>query len=198
MQAIAFAVTTQQAQPMATRASTRTRPNILITGTPGTGKSSLAQQLVSSCGLTRIDTGALVKEKGLHSGYDAEFDTYTLDEDKVMKFKREIAFMLFKQLCDTLEPMLAQGGVVLESHSCDFFPERWFDLVACLRTDNSILYDRLTVRCYSFHRLFDEFRGYSQKKLSENMECEIMQVCLDEAMDSYKSEIVETSLQCLY
>lgn len=33
-------------------------------------------------------------------------------------------------------------------------------------------------------------RGYSEKKLAENMEAEIMQVILDEARESYKEEIV--------
>jgi len=33
-------------------------------------------------------------------------------------------------------------------------------------------------------------RGYSEKKLAENMEAEIMQVLLDEARESYKEEIV--------
>jgi len=33
-------------------------------------------------------------------------------------------------------------------------------------------------------------RGYSEKKLTENMEAEIMQVILDEARESYKEEIV--------
>ena len=29
-------------------------------------------------------------------------------------------------------------------------------------------------------------RGYSEKKLQENMQCEIMNVLLEEAMESYK------------
>jgi adenylate kinase len=47
-----------------------------------------------------------------------------------------------------------------------------------LRCDSTILYDRLTAR------------GYTGKKLEENMDSEIMQVLLDEARDSYKEEIV--------
>ena len=47
-----------------------------------------------------------------------------------------------------------------------------------LRTDNTVLYDRL-VR-----------RGYKQAKLTENVECEIMQVVLEEARESYAEEIV--------
>ncbi len=41
---------------------------------------------------------------------------------------------------------MAQGGVIVDFHSCDFFPERWFDLVVVLRVDNSVLYPRLENR----------------------------------------------------
>ena len=57
--------------------------------------------------------------------------------------------------------------------SCDFFPERWFDLVLVLTCDNTALYDRLVER------------GYAAKKLEENVQCEIMQVVLQEAKESY-------------
>eukprot|EP01102_Stenamoeba_stenopodia_P014989 TRINITY_DN5061_c0_g1_i2.p1 TRINITY_DN5061_c0_g1~~TRINITY_DN5061_c0_g1_i2.p1 ORF type:complete len:105 (-),score=32.67 TRINITY_DN5061_c0_g1_i2:3-317(-) len=77
-----------------------------------------------------------------------------------------------------MEGILENGGVIVDFHSCDFFPERWFDLVVVLRTDNTILYPRL------------EKRGYSQKKITENVECEIMQVLIDEARESYKEEII--------
>lgn len=50
------------------------------------------------------------------------------------------------QLCDELEEEMSAGGVILEYHACDFFPERWFDLVVVLQTDNSVLHDRLTAR----------------------------------------------------
>ena len=142
----------------------RIRPNILITGTPGTGKSTICENLVTvSDGMTHVDLGKLVKEKGLHSGFDSEFDAFTLDEDMV---------------CDELEDRMCSGGVILEAHSCDYFPERWFDLVVVLRCSNTVLFDRLNSR------------GYSKRKLDENVEAEIMQVVLDEARESYSSEII--------
>ena len=49
-----------------------------------------------------------------------------------------------------MEGMLEHGGVIVDFHSCDFFPERWFDLVVVLRTDNTILYPRLEKRCFLF------------------------------------------------
>jgi hypothetical protein len=63
---------------MATR-----KPNVLVTGTPGTGKTTTAQQAASGAGLRYINVGDWVKEKELHDGWDDEFDCYTVDEDKV-------------------------------------------------------------------------------------------------------------------
>jgi adenylate kinase len=59
-------------------------PNIVITGTPGTGKSSHAQLLLenSSVPLQHINVGELVKEKKLYESYDSEWESYIVDDDK--------------------------------------------------------------------------------------------------------------------
>ena len=41
---------------------------------------------------------------------------------------------------------MSEGGNVVDYHGCDFFPERWFHVVVVLRTDNTLLYDRLSKR----------------------------------------------------
>mmetsp|Transcript_47275 Transcript_47275/g.115128 ORF Transcript_47275/g.115128 Transcript_47275/m.115128 type:complete len:178 (+) Transcript_47275:102-635(+) len=146
--------------------SQRSRPNVLVTGTPGTGKTTTAERVAAGlAGFRHHNVGQLVKEKGLHGGKheDVELDTFVLDEDKV---------------CDELEDLMEEGGNVVDFHTCDFFPERWFDLVVVLRTENDLLYPRL------------EARGYSQKKVQENVECEIMCVVAEEARESYKPEIL--------
>ena len=62
---------------------TRQRPNIVITGTPGTGKSTHAQALVDACSiLQHINVVEIVKQKELHDGYDEEWQSYIVDEDK--------------------------------------------------------------------------------------------------------------------
>lgn len=65
--------------------SSKSAPVIVITGTPGTGKSTHAQLLVeeSPIPLKHINVGELVKEKGLHEEYDEDWQSYTVDEDKV-------------------------------------------------------------------------------------------------------------------
>lgn len=61
----------------------RDLPNILITGTPGTGKTTTSEMAAEATGLTHINVGDLVKSKSLHEGLDTEYDSYILDEDKV-------------------------------------------------------------------------------------------------------------------
>ena len=57
--------------------------NILITGTPGTGKSTLASALAQRTGLNYVNVGELVKQKGLHDGWNEEFQAFDLNDDKV-------------------------------------------------------------------------------------------------------------------
>ncbi|KAF8547856.1 P-loop containing nucleoside triphosphate hydrolase protein [Imleria badia] len=143
----------------------RCPPVIVITGTPGTGKSTHAQLLVqeSPIPLQHINVGDLVKTQGLHEGFDEEWQSYTVNEDKVL---------------DQLEPLISDGGVVLDWHTCDVYPERWADLVVVLRCHHTTLWDRL------------EKRGYPLKKIQENNEAEIMGVVCDEARESYQPGIV--------
>ena len=49
------------------------RMNVLVTGTPGTGKSSLCASIADELredGYRYIEVGAIVKEHGLHEGKD--------------------------------------------------------------------------------------------------------------------------------
>ena len=110
-------------------------------------------------------------------------------------------------MCDELEEQVEAGGVVVDYHGADLFPERWFDLVLVLRSDNTILYQRLESRYAWTARLKWHFligalpmagRGYSQKKITENVEAEIMQVVLDEAREAYREDIVvELASNCI-
>ena len=63
----------------------RSLPIIVITGTPGTGKTTHAQLLVedSPVPLQHINVSELVKEKVLYDRFDEEWQSYVVDEDKV-------------------------------------------------------------------------------------------------------------------
>eukprot|EP01029_Cantina_marsupialis_P000893 TRINITY_DN106_c0_g2_i2.p1 TRINITY_DN106_c0_g2~~TRINITY_DN106_c0_g2_i2.p1 ORF type:complete len:193 (+),score=57.16 TRINITY_DN106_c0_g2_i2:47-580(+) len=143
------------------------KPNILVTGTPGTGKTTFCEVLAERTELKHVNIGDLVREHDFHAGRDEEFDCFLIDEDSE------------NRLLDHLEPLMAEGGVIIDHHSCDFFPERFFHLVLVMTTENAVLFDRLSAR------------EYTEKKVRENMECEIMQVVQEEAKQSYEEDIVQ-------
>ncbi|OQR75323.1 adenylate kinase isoenzyme 6-like [Tropilaelaps mercedesae] len=141
-------------------------PNILITGTPGTGKTTLCSELANRVpDVEWINIAELAKENNCFESYDDQYHCPVLDEEKLM---------------DEMEDRMSQpsGGMIVDYHGCDFFPKRWFDVVFVLRTDTKLLYDRLA------------HRGYTGKKLEDNVQCEIFQVLLDEAKLAYDEEIV--------
>jgi len=61
----------------------RTKPNIVITGTPGVGKTSHAEVLAQRTGLKHVSVNQVVKERECHEGWDEGFQSWIVDEDKV-------------------------------------------------------------------------------------------------------------------
>lgn len=103
----------------------------------------------------------------IETSLDPKFNSYNIKED---------------ELLDHLEDdkqIHARGGYVVEYHASELFPERWFDLVIVLRCDRNVLKKRL------------EQRQYALKKIVENMECEMWNVCLEEAQEAYKPQLIQ-------
>ncbi|EPE34029.1 P-loop containing nucleoside triphosphate hydrolase [Glarea lozoyensis ATCC 20868] len=143
--------------------ATRTQPNIIITGTPGVGKTTHCEMLAQNTGLKHLSVNDVVKERECHEGWDEEFKSWIVDEDKLL---------------DSIEDEVKEGGCIIDWHACDLFPKSWIDLVVVLRVGSEKLYDRLKAR------------NYPEAKLQENLDSEIMEVLLQEARDSYDEEIV--------
>lgn len=141
------------------------KANIIITGTPGTGKSSHSALIKEKLGdeMKIISINEFAKEHDCFCGYDEERKSQIVDEDRV---------------ADAIENCLQDGGYIIDWHVCDIFPEDLIDLVVVLRTDNTVLYDRL------------QSRNYSQSKIDENIDAEIMQVILEDANGAYEKDII--------
>lgn len=83
----------RQAARTVGRAGRALTPRRLCSGrTPGTGKTTHAAQLVealqaapttSEAAWQHVNVGDFVKEKGCHSGYNDEWQSWDVDEDKV-------------------------------------------------------------------------------------------------------------------
>ncbi|KAL9623263.1 MAG: hypothetical protein Q9160_002370 [Pyrenula sp. 1 TL-2023] len=146
----------------------RTLPNVVITGVPGVGKTVHCTQLVetdcASPPLKHLSINQVVKEKQCHEGFDEDLGSWIVDEEKLL---------------DEIEDQVKDGGWLIDWHACDVFPESWVDLVVvlkCSKTD--VLWDRLNAR------------GYSEKKLQENLDAEIFGVLIEEAKAAFDENIV--------
>ncbi|KAI9700418.1 MAG: factor activating pos9 [Candelina mexicana] len=140
----------------------RTSPTLIVTGTPGVGKTSHCELLAQATGFKLLSINQIVKDRGCQDEWDDELQSWIVNDDKA----------------NTIEDEAERGGCIIDWHVCDLFPRSWIDLVVVLRTNSTLLYDRLVAR------------RYSEKKLQENLDSEIMEVLLEEARNSYDAEIV--------
>lgn len=125
-----------------------------LTGTPGTGKSSVSEELRRR-GYDVLDGKSFIVENGLRGGYDAERDTYEVDLD---------------ELNDALEEFRSKDWpVVFDSHLSHFMDSSG---IIVLRCSPPVLAERLRVR------------GYSEAKVRENVQAEILDEILCEAVET--------------
>jgi adenylate kinase len=61
----------------------RTSPNIIVTGTPGVGKTAHCEQLAQTTGLKHLSVNKVAEERGCYDGKDEELGSWIVDEDKV-------------------------------------------------------------------------------------------------------------------
>jgi len=115
--------------PVAPTDASRSRV-IAITGTPGTGKSTLADQL-RMAGKTVLDLNEIVEQEGLRSGRDRERDTWMVDTD---------------QFGTVIPKYITEDPTFIEGHLSHWFPTSYGIL---LRTDPERLCGRLLGRGWS-------------------------------------------------
>ena len=133
---------------------------IVVTGTPGVGKTTISRKLASKLNAQCIGVTELVKKHQLITGIDKNRQTLVADTEKASK-----------QLQQTLAK--TEGTVILEGHyAVDVVPKKHVDKVFVLRRDPHELKNAL------------EKRGYSEKKVWENLAAEILDVCLMDALSA--------------
>lgn len=139
---------------------------VVITGTPGVGKSTIGRLLAERVGAQYVDLGRLVRDRGLYIGVDEEDGSLIVD---LKLLAEEVS-----RLADSTD-----GWVVLEGHYAhQVVPKNAVYLIFVLRKNP--------------HQLREELRsrGYREGKISENLEAEILDVCLWEAVELHGREKV--------
>ncbi|MEO2116982.1 MAG: adenylate kinase family protein [Methanocaldococcus sp.] len=125
---------------------------IAITGTPGVGKTTVSKVLEEKLGIKVIDITEVVKEYKLYTEKDEDMDSYVINFEKLENFIKEIE----KQ----------EEDIILDGHVSHLLNP---DYTIVLRCNPEIIKERL------------EKRGYKPKKVLENIQAEILDVCLCES-----------------
>lgn len=134
-------------------------PNVVVTGSPGVGKTFLSMRLAKLYGLKYVSINDLVLEYGLYSGIDEERESYVIDIDRAREFVTE---------------SLEWDGLVVEGHVAHLVvPPEYIDICIVLRMDPYILLGRLLDR------------GFAYNKALENVQAEILDIVYREALEAY-------------
>lgn len=146
---------------------------ITVTGTPGTGKTRVARRIAREKGYKYVDAKTLITKNKLFEGYDKKRKTKIVDTEKLNRF-------LIKKI-NELKKGGKTKGVVIDSHLSHYLPKKYVELCIVTKCDLKRLKKRLAKR------------RYSEKKVRENLDCEIFDVCLNEAREAgHRIKIIKT------
>ena len=135
-----------------------------VSGTPGTGKTAVAESLATILQMPFIDLSRYVIENKLYLFYDRKRSSYVIDEERL---REDI-----KQLHHSV------GGMVIASHYIEVLPKELFELVFVLRRSPLELINVLRQR------------GWPDTKIAENVESELLSVCTINAVEELGEELV--------
>lgn len=138
---------------------------IAISGTPGTGKTDVGQLLVTRLNATLIELSHLAKEQQLLIGEDADRETLIADTEKLQHY-------LVNLISESPETYVIVG------HFADEVPEKLLEFLVVLRCNPITLTQRL------------RSRQWSQSKILENVQAEILGECTMQALLRHKRDKV--------
>jgi len=145
---------------------------IIVTGTPGTGKTALSKKLAKKLAFRYLDVGSIIKKYNFSEGYDEKRKTHIVDTKKL---NRE----LVKEIMNCKK---TEKGVIIDSHLSHYLPKKYVDLCIVTKCNLRVLEKRLRKK------------KYFKAKIRENMDVEIFDICLNEAKDNkHKIFIVDTT-----
>ena len=130
---------------------------IAISGTPGTGKTTVAKILAKRLNAQILELSEVVRKQGLVSAEDFERQTLIADLEKLEQY-----------LVKVLEQSSQQFIVV--GHYADIVPDHVLDILLILRSHPKQLAQRL------------QQRSWSQAKILENLQAEILGECTAQSL----------------
>ncbi len=143
-------------------------PVIIITGTPGTGKTTVSKLLSKNLSIPLVAVNDLVEEKHIYHGNNKEKGYKEVDLDEL---DCELENLIDKH---------HEKGLIIEGHLAHFIKDsKYVDYIIVLRARPDILRKRLNTR------------NWSESKIQENIEAEALDICTYEAVENHDRKVNE-------
>ena len=132
---------------------------IIVSGSVGSGKTTLAKKLATALKFIYLDVNEIInKHPTVVEGYDKKRKTKEINTTKLNK----ILLKELKQL---------KKGVIIDSHLSHYLPKNYVDLCIVCKCALKELKKRLLKR------------NYSALKIKENLQAEVLDVCFIDALE---------------
>lgn len=139
---------------------------IIITGTPGVGKTTVSNLLRDKLDANLVAINDLVDEKHLYTGIDEERGYKIVDMDA-----------LLDELDNIVEKSDRSNYIIIEGHLSHFYKNS--DVLIALRANPDVLRERMVVKCWK------------EVKINENIEAETIGICSYEAYQIHGEKVNE-------
>lgn len=164
---------------------------IIISGTPGTGKTTLSKKLAKRLNYYYLDVNRLISEYKLYEGYDKKRNAKVVDIAKLNKaLAKEIDTLTKKPISEKpnikipikYRQLTKINGIIIDSHLSHYLPKKYVRLCIITKCGIRELNKRL------------KKKRYSKNKIQENLQAEIFDICLNEARErKHKFMAVDTT-----
>ena len=138
---------------------------IVVSGVPGTGKTTVARKLSQRLKWTYLNLTELAINKGFIKGEDRSREALIIDEDELKTYLRDL--------------INSGKNLVIDSHYGELIDDELVKEVFVLRLHPKALLKRLKAR------------GYPNHKIKENLEAELVGTCTYNALSLHPKKVCE-------
>ena len=146
-----------------------------MTGTPGTGKTTISKKLAKKLHYYYLDVNKLISKHKLSEEYDRKRKTKIIDINKLSK-------KLIYEIKEIKKSNKKFNGIIIDSHLSHYLPKKYANFCIVAKCNIKELNKRLKNK--KFHK----------SKIQENLQAEIFDVCHNESLHrKHKVIVVDTT-----